>query len=184
MVACIFIHAPTVLSLRKNKLYRLCRRLDGTHCRCGRSSEETYWLSLHGIKARSSSLWFIRILAEIFQFLIWITRWNLRCFQPAVPEPVWEETLLKWCLEFETSVTSHRFREANTKKTQTNIQLRMEGKSRNVVTLCKTKRITNKTGSIGSTSDLKWMACVRFKTQTILTFRRRNYFFNFSTFCT
>jgi len=44
----------------------------------------------------------------------------------------------------------------------------MEGKSLNVLTLCKTKRLANKTGSKGSTSDLKWMVCVLFKTETIL----------------
>ena len=49
--------------------YRFVRRLDGALCRCGRSFEEEYWLSVPGIETRSSSLWFISVLTEIFQFL-------------------------------------------------------------------------------------------------------------------
>jgi hypothetical protein len=82
-------------------------------------------------------------------------------------EAVWEEAVWKYALDMEPQLPAHRFRKAET-IAETNIQLHMECNSLNFLMLCNTKRLTNKTGSRGSTSDLKCFVHVRFKIQTIL----------------
>lgn len=161
------IHAQNLLFLGNKTPYRLGSRLNWTRCRRGCISEQEYWPSLPGIEAQSYSLWFIRVLTEILQFIIRKLRLNLRCFHLAIHEPVWEETPLKLCLQIENSVIAHRFRKADT-IAEINIQLRMEVNSRNVLVTCTKKGLTDKTGWSGGTSGFKCLVSVRFRTQNIL----------------